>query len=370
MGFGMAIKIRVCHSAKTVDLAGTSRVAATMVRHLNQDPRFEAYLIYQENADNNRLEECKKLIGEEFLIPYKWEHQSGARPPYYPKSTNLKEVIASIDPSIVHVHRSGYPEAFAHREFAPNAKIVETNIFGGVDHSGNIDLHIYISNFIAVRAKMLGGRPGPILMNPTEPPICIDKEFARRYIRETFNLPPQALLLGRVGRADNFCDISLKAFKIIIDAHPDVYYLVVNPCENWRKVANRLKLNRVIFLPPIINDEQLSMFYAGIDILAHARSDGECQSMTLNEAMYHGVPIVTHVADTYQGHVDQINDSRAGLVAGHRNDKEYADHLLTLINNEELRLSMGENGRQWAAKNVDVKVITKKLIDIYDEILA
>jgi glycosyltransferase involved in cell wall biosynthesis len=368
MGFGMAIKIRIVHSPKTVDLAGTSRVAATMVRHLNQDLRFEAYLIYQENADNNRLEECKKLIGEEFLIPYKWEHQPSARPPYYPKSTNLKEVIASIDPSIVHVHRSGYPEAFAHREFAPNAKIVETNIFGGVDHSGNIDLHIYISNFIAVRAKMLGGRPGPILMNPTEPPICTDKEFARRHIRETYNLPSHALLLGRLGRADNFCDISLKAFKIITDAYPDVYYLVVNPCENWYKVANQLKLNRFIFLPPIINDEQLSMFYAGIDILAHARSDGECQSMTLNEAMYHSIPIVTHVADTYQGHVEQINSSMAGFVAGHRNHKEYAGHLLSLITNESLRKTMGEAGRRWAEENVDAELITSKLIDIYNDL--
>lgn len=361
--------IRVAHHSKTIGYAGTDRTAQLFVKYLNQIPDIEAFLVYRTNGDASRLEECKRTIGEEFLIPYEHEHMPNAPSPYLPKSDNLAEVLADLDPQIFHIHRGGWREWPGFKSVCPTAKFVETNIFAGVDNSPDIDLHIYISNFIAVRAKMLHGQPGPILNNPTEPPLCTSYVDARKALLAKHGLPDNAFLLGRVGRPDNFDPISLKAFKAIQKNHPHVYYLVVNPYASWYKTIKKLRIERVVCLPPIINDTELSQFYAGIDIYAHARVDGECQPCNLNEAMYHGKPVITHVADTYQGHVEQINDSGAGLVASHRNDREYAGHLENLILNPDLRIEMGKAGIRWAKANVDAKMVAKKLASIYRDIL-
>lgn len=369
--------MRIVHHSKTLGYAGTDRTAQLFVKYLNKLPGVEAFLVYRANDNIDRWHECMKTIGEEFLIPYEHEHAKKAQPPYMPASDNLAQVLADLKPDIFHIHRGGHPEWPGMKYLCPDAKIVETNIFAGVDRSPDIDCHIYISNFIAVRAHMLGGVPGPILMNPTEKPVFMgnmsesDFEPARDDALESLELPDTAMLLGRVGRPDNFDPIALKAFKIIADKHPDLYYLVVNPCDRWRQTTEELGLtDRVRFLPKIIRDDVLSYFYSMIDIYAHARVDGECQPCNLNEAMYHGVPIVTHTADTYQGHVEQIHESQAGLVAAHRDHLEYARHLDRLVSNEYLRFEMGNAGIEWAQKNVDAEVVTNKLVEIYEEVLS
>lgn len=368
--------IRVVHHSKTLGYAGTDRTAQLFVKYLNRIPGIEAYLVYRKDDDTSRLDECRDSIGEQFLIPYEHQHQPKAPPPYFPKSDNLASVLADLKPDIFHIHRGGHPEWPGMKSIYPPAKIVETNIFAGVDRSPDIDCHIYISNFIATRAHMQGGAPGPILMNPTERPWVMDigeKNVAegRGYALNNLELPEDALLLGRVGRPDNFDPIALKAFQSIMDRHPNAYYLVVNGCERWKQTSEQLGLyGRIKFLDPIIDDAALSMFYSLIDVYAHARVDGECQPCNLNEAMYHGLPIVTHVADTYQGHVEQVTESQAGLVAGHRDHLEYAAHLDRLLCDEELRVTMGEAGIEWAQENVDAEVVTRKLADIYAGVLA
>lgn len=362
--------MRIVHHSKTLGYAGTDRTAQLFVKYLNRIPGVEAFLAYRKDDDISRLEECKQTIGEQFLVPYEHQHDRGAYSPYYPARDNLTEVLASLKPDIFHIHRSGYPEWPGMKTLCPRAKLVETNIFGGVDPSPDIDKHIYISQFIAVRAKMLGNSDGPILMNPTEPPVYIDRVAAHIILARNLGLTEKAIFMGRVGRPDNFDPIALKAFARIKDDYPNLYYLVVNGCDAWRNTADELGLqDRVIFLPKIISDQELSRFYAGIDIYAHARVDGECQPCNLNEAMYHGVPIVSHVADTYQGHVDQILDSRAGFIAPHRDDACYADNLRVLLTREEVCEAMSERGKAWAKDNVDAQKITGDLLDIYKDVL-
>lgn len=362
--------MRIVHHSKTIGYAGTDRTAQLFVKYLNKLPNIEAFLVYRANDDTSRLEECKATIGEQYLIPYEHEHQPKALPPYFPKSDNLVEVLASLQPDIFHIHRGGHPEWPGMKSICPTAKFVETNIFAGIDLSPDIDLHIYISNFIAVRAHLLHGKPGPILLNPTEKPFITDFAAARFDLRRRLFLPDDAIVLGRVGRPDNFDPIALNAFQIVVARHPNAYYAVVNPCNRWREVVERQNIKNVVFLPKIVNDVELSMFYGGIDIYAHARVDGECQPCNLNEAMYHGVPVVTHVADTYQGHVEQVNESGAGFVAGHHNHKEYAGYLMRLIVNKEDRNNMGLAGIQWAEMNVDAEVVTQRLAEIYREVLC
>lgn len=357
--------MRILHWSKTIDYAGTSKVSQILTSEMNK-LGHDTYLAYRRSDSNNRLEYCQNWLGADRLLEHEWEPgKRGQRPPYTPEYETLSDITRAIKPDVVNVHLSGYPE-WAGKEVYPQAKWVLTNIFGRVGHYS--DATVYISKFIRDMARAAGGKDGPIIYNPTYP-STVDRGVCGAHLRSRLGLPSDSTLLGRVGRPQNFTDISLKALKIIEDRFPNVYYLVVNPCEGWRRTADRLKLSRVIFLPPIISDQELSSFYGGLDILAHARVDGEAHSVTISEAMMASLPVVTHWADTYQGQIEVVHAANCGLFSASQDAESYAAHLTKLIEDVSYRQELGENGRRWASEHVEAASVAKRYLSYYETLL-
>lgn len=380
-------KIRVVHHSKTVGFSGTDRTAQLFAKYLAQSDRFEPFIVYRENDPaNNRLDIVKSWLGEDHVIPYQWTPgKKGQQSPYMPESDNLFDVLKSIDPQIVHVHRSGYVEWPGFRYLAPKAKWIETNIFGYKDNSINpqIDLNIYISAFIRNAAIRAGGPDGPVLYNPIEMPILDmtpeNKEACRERLLSLFKLPHNSVLIGRVGRADNFDPIALKAFKAVEDICPEAYYLVVNPCQGWYDTVRQLGIKNIRFSSPIISDDELSKFYLGLDIYAHARHDGECCPCNIQEAMMHGLSIVSHESMIYNGQSEILAEAGFVVPVGHY--EAYRDVLMQLIENPEmatedesarvrLRSHFGREARRRAMRHFEASIVTNQLERIYDWTLA
>lgn len=379
-------KIRVVHHSKTVGFSGTDRTAQLFCKYLSQSDRFEPFLVYRIGDPNNqRLDVARQWLGDDHVIGYEWDPgKKGRQAPYLPEHDNLFEVLEGINPQIVHMHRSGYAEWPGFRYLAPKAKWVETNIFGYRDTTPEdpFDLHIYISDYIRQRALDAGGPDGPVLFNPIEQPVLEmtpeNRDLCRERLLEQHKIPHDAVLMGRVGRADNFDGISLRAFARIQDDHPELWYLVVNPCNRWREEAARLGIRNIRFLDPIFDDTELSNFYRGIDIYAHARHDGECCPCNIQEAMMHNVPPVSHESGIYNGQSEIIGD--AGFVVPIGNDEAYAEVLEALIANPELasedergrvrlRQHFGRSARRRAMRYFEAECITASLARMYDWVL-
>lgn len=379
-------KIRVIHHSKTVGFSGTDRTAQLFCKYLSQSDKYEPFIVYREGDDaNNRLKIVKEWLGEDHVIPYQWTPgKKGRQSPYLPESDNLYDVLKQIDPQIMHVHRSGYQEWPVFRYMAPKAKWVETNIFCYKDNSPEpqIDLNIYISQYIQNTALRAGGANGPVLYNPIEMPVLDmtpeNKEACREHLLSTFKLPHNAVILGRVGRADNFDPISLKAFKEVEYVHPEAHYIVVNPCQGWHDTVRQLGIKNVHFTDPIVNDSDLSKFYMGLDIYAHARHDGECCPCNIQEAMMHGIPVVSHESMLFNGQAEILAESGFVVPIGHHG--AYRDVLMQLIENPEmagedevsrirLRQHFGREGRRRAMRHFEASVVTSQLSRIYDWVL-
>lgn len=380
-------KIRVVHHTKTVGFSGTDRTAQLFCKYLAQSDRFEPFIVYREgDAANTRLDIVKSWLGDDHVIPYQWTPgKKGQQPPYLPESDNLYDVLKGIDPQIMHVHRSGYTEWPCFRYMAPKAKWIETNIFGYADKAPEpqIDVNVYISQYILNTALRAGGHNGPVLYNPIEMPVLDmtpeNKEACREHLLSTFKLPHNAVLLGRVGRADNFDPISLRAFKAVEEVHPNAYYIVVNPCQGWHDTVRQLGIKNVRFSGPIINDEELSKFYMGLDIYAHARHDGECCPCNIQEAMMHGLPVVSHESMLFNGQSEILAESGFVVPVGHH--EAYRDVLMNLVENPEmatedekarvrLRAHFGRESRRRAMRYFEASVVTSQLGRIYDWTLA
>jgi len=365
-------KIKIVHHSKSVGFAGTDRTAQLMCKYLAQDDRFDVYIVYRECDKNERLEIVQGWLGEDHVIPYKWvPGRSGKVAPYLPEAHNLDQVLEDIDPDIIHVHRSGFAEWPAVRSICPRAKWVETNIFGFNDatNPSQIDLNIYISEFIKNSALKAGNQEGPVLFNPIELPVLDmtpeNRLACREKLLRRFGMPNDAVIMGRVGRADNFDPIALQALKKVDS--DKAFYLVVNPCDNWRQMAKNLRLDNVHFLGPIIEDDELSEFYMGLDIYAHARSDGECCPCNIQEAMMHGLPIVSHYSGTYNGQAEIIESGGFCVPVGDTDG--YAKVLGQLVEHANVREHFGREARRRAMRDFEASCIASKLGSMYQWIL-
>jgi glycosyltransferase involved in cell wall biosynthesis len=380
-------KIRVVHHAKTAGYSGTDRTAQIFCKYLAKNSRFDPFYVYRLGDENNqRLDVIKDWIGEDRVIGYEWiPGKKGKIPPYMPEHDNLHQILCEIDPDIVHIHRSGYSEWPGFKYMYPRAKWIETNIFGYTDTNplSKIDLNLYISEYIRQEALSKRGPDGPVIFNPIEQPVLDvtqeSKALCRQELLSKYKIPQNAILIGRVGRADNFDPISLRAFKIIQEKCPEAWYLVVNPCQAWRDEAGRLEIKNIVFISPIFDDRQLSNFYRGLDIYAHARHDGECCPCNIQEAMMHGLPVVSHESGIYNGQSEIIGD--AGFVVPIGNFEAYAETLEGLIKNPELadenergrvrlRDYFGRLARRRAMRHFEAEYISSKLIKVYDMVLS
>jgi glycosyltransferase involved in cell wall biosynthesis len=227
----------------------------------------------------------------------------------------------------------------------------------------------------------LGNADGPVIFNPTERPHYSRElpgpeahAYAKRdlieFLIDNYNFPrteSEPMFVGRVGRPDNFDPISLKAWKRIQDEFPNAYYLVVNGCQRWRETAQELGLNRVFFLEKIIEDVELSRFYTALNVYAHARHDGECCPCNIQEAMMHGVPVVSHVSQIYNGQSEIVGD--AGFIAPFSNDEVYAEILWNLLSNEQLRNQFSVLARRRAMRHFESSCVTSGLVNCYKAVL-
>lgn len=374
-------KIRVVHHSKTVGYSGTDRTAQLFCKHLAERGKYEPFLVYRAgDVSNERLEILKEWLGEDHVVAYDWEPgDSGRRPPYLPARDNFHEVMAKIDPAIVHVHKSGYNEWPALKYLWPKAKWIETNIFGFKEDKREMDLNIYISEYIRGNAMRAGCPDGPVLYNPIEQPVMPmtpeNKAWARKTLLDVFNLPTNAILMGRVGRADNFDPIALRAMAIALQRYPNLYYFVVNGCGKWQEEAVRLGIqNHVRFLSPIIDDVHLSSFYHGLDFYAHARSDGECCPCNIQEAMMHGLPVLTHESGVYNGQSEILGTGGFCVPIG--DFEHYAECMIALCENGQIadeeevvktmRDAFGRQARRRAMRYFEASCVTSILERIYD----
>lgn len=352
-------KIKVVHHMKGCGYSGTDRTAQLFCQYINKD-KFDPYIVYRANADCSRVDVMKSILGDDHVIEYEHEHGENISP-YLPKHDTLVQVLRSIDPDIIHFHRSGYSEwpclCFLVEEF-PRTKFVETNIFAYNDNF-SWNLRLFICPYIARKA---GHPDGNWLYNPVELPY-----YEKDYERPTTG----PIILGRIGRQDNFCDISLQACRMLLERGITNWeYHIVNGCENWVKKAKELGVDAYCkFLPAIHGNEALSQFYASLDIFAHARSDGECQSVCISESQIHGVPVITHESPCWNGQVDQVQLSQCGFCVDWQDANAYANHLQALIKDKSLRERYGCNGQSWAKENIEASVIARKLEKYYEGLL-
>ncbi len=344
----MATKIRSGYFTHHWDAFGTARAHERIIEAIDKT-KFEVFVLYWPGGDNTRLPIIEKYPGVT-LVPFDRSlEKTGPEDGYTPVTNNFKKVVSNLRLDLAHVARSGYFEFPLNERIAPLQ--IESNIFGAQDNSGFLDKSIAICNYIA----QIRGKTDAVVYNPIPPP-----ELEGSNLRAELGIPEDAIVCGRIGRAANFHPWALWAFSELVKHIPNLYYIIISPCQETLTYIRDVNIPNVITLPPTLDDAYIHKFHRTLDIFLHARLDGEVCSTSIQAAMYAKIPIVSHISSIYNGQVEIIGNG--GYVAN--SAEEYKNCLYNLIVDKDFRKQIGQNAFE-VSKKYDQKIVVKQLEDLY-----
>lgn len=282
------------------------------------------------------------------------------------------KLLLQVKPDIVHLHRSGGPEPALTRPplLAEVPAMVETNIFGHLDRTRwgrSVKRTLFVSNYCLDRYlgvnKLNPSTRYDVIYNP------IDVATYGNVVPNFEGLP----VVGRVSRADRgkWSAMCWEMLPRLAAKLPDVKYRVIGAIPEFRDYLGNNSLEHFVeFCDAVCEDEDLADFYAGVGVLAHGTDRGESFGMVIAEAMAAGLPVVTHPSQGLRDNaqLELVEHGRTGYIAATADD--YADALVHLLTHPDKARQMGEAGRRKVAEHYADDILTRRLENIYLDVLG
>lgn len=296
--------------------------------------------------------------------------------------TKLKKLIREFNPDIIHTHLSHDLSVItpALKSAKSNAKLFLTkHMASGVKKKDIFHRYLYsrlsgifsISNYI--NESVINTCPVPVSKIHILPNGIDLKEFDEAYdksqLRTELGFPNDKILIAIIGRMTpgKGHEEFLRAMKIINQAHGDkAYYLIVgSPSFGEEEYENKIKsLAKELNIPNLMFTgyaANIPKILSAIDILAFP-SHNESFGVTLLEAMASRLPVA---AGGNAGVLDIVVDNETGLLVEPKNPEQLAGALIKLIEDEQLRKTLGMAGRKRVEEKFNIDNIIDKLINYY-----
>ena len=208
--------------------------------------------------------------------------------------------------------------------------------------------------------------PNGVDIRKFNPNVCCDG------LRELYGLEDNKIILfvGALDKAHYFKGVEylLIAFsKIELD---NAYLILIGDGElrdYYEQLSKRLGISKRILFTGRVSDNELSKYYALSDLVVlPSITMGEAFGLVLLEAMATGKPVI---ASNLPGVRTVIDNGLNGYLASPKDIEELASKIVFLLENEDVRLSFGHEGRKKVEEKYAWEIIGKKLECVYEEIL-
>jgi len=274
--------------------------------------------------------------------------------------TDFWEIFKESDYDLIQTARGGYTEYPFN--LIHNCPIIDSiHSFQGEDKP-NIKRAILLCKWQAEKWAANGGNINKAVIIPS---IVKVPEKKSSTIRKKLNIPEDAFVYGfhQASRSDIFSPTSIQAYSMIKDSN--THFVLLGGCQQHIEIARNLGIKNIHFIKFTSSVEGIHDFLAGIDVYAHARSDGEVCSASIIEAMYHGKPVISHPAQN-MGHLEQIDG--CGKMTYSVN--EYAEEMRLLKDNKNYYTEKSEKTFIKYENCYNHQKIENNIIKIYDDLLS
>lgn len=369
MALALDEKINVLEISPLLDYAGMARNMMSFAKRLNPNLFKVSVLGYRGGG-------CQ----EEVLRQNKIDYLVGSD---LPKIVEFAEQ-QRID--LVHIHRSGKTIPLETEILKTLAKvnnrllIIETNIFGQFDPVNNskISCHLFQS-MMHIHERYLKSAQENFDFSKHKTFYCtVEADDFSKYTltpeqiasyKEKLGIKPDEFVIGKSARPDlaKWSDLVLemapKAFKMM----PKLKFIIMGLPESRRKIIKKKWwADKIIVLPVTIEQASLHAFYQSLDLLVHNSKIGECNSNTLNEAIFWGKPIVTNSTPRRDnGQLEQVHHMENGLIANY--PQTFARAIKYLYDNQAVGQKMGELGRAMVLDKYSPVKRTRELEKLFVE---
>lgn len=262
---------------------------------------------------------------------------------------------------LIQTGRAGYPEY-------PFTEIKKTPIIDSlhlsvkqIDNQFNIARVLHISKWSADEWIKKGGDKKRVEVIST----FIDRPNPDvKNLREELGLSDK-MIFGFHQRKDDwiYSPIPLAAYKKIEDEN--THFLLLNGSDLYKKQAEELGIKNITFLPYAETQEDIYKFIKTLDVFAHGRKDGEVNSAAMAEAMFFGLPIISHTSEYSNGHIEAIGN--AGAVV--ETIEEYALELNKLKNDKQHYENLSKNAKARFEERYGLQNQINRIVGIYEDVV-
>lgn len=189
-------------------------------------------------------------------------------------------------------------------------------------------------------------------------------------VREEFDLPGNSVLVGLIGRIDEFKGhlVLARAVKAIVDACPRAYFVLVGPDvpeikREMQEITAAAGVGDHLRFTGVRDDVRRLM--GEMDLLT-LPSRYEACSMSIIEGMAMGKPVIATLAG---GNPELVVDGVTGLLI-ERTPEKLASSVIELLTNEERLSAMGVAARQRAVERFSATIMVDNIESLYREILG
>jgi glycosyltransferase involved in cell wall biosynthesis len=289
----------------------------------------------------------------------------------------LKSKIISFKPDLIHLINSHLDPKVIANLLKLKYPIIEVLQFDDWnEYSYGIKHHVAISKFLLYFIFKRYKLSKDLIKSFSVIPNPVDVENIVTYLQEyenyRMNSSNKIFTIGLVGRPDSvkyYTPIFAKVLKLLDKRIKNWRFLAIGGIpESFRNLVKPLiDKGKVVVVGPKFGYE-LYKALASLDVFTTFAVQGETFGAAIVEAMASGLPIVVNGTPfTPNAQTLLVDNGINGFVAN--SIKGYVDAIVELYNNEELRIKMGEAGREKAVKEYHPKKVIPMYEDVYNKVL-
>lgn len=310
--------------------------------------------------------------------------------PFMPQFMNIKNF------DIIHLH---YPFYFGGEMIYFLRKLKNQKYI--ISYHNNLSYYRYISpflnKFVRIHDKLISKR---ILENAenvivptldfyhsidfklnqdfiTEIPNGVDLSIFTNFeddIRTALGLEYSKIILfvGALDKAHFYkgLEILMLSFKKLLKDYDNIKLIVIgggNLEGYYKNLSKEFKIEKsIIFIGPITDFKKLARYYNTADVVVYPTFASESFGMVLAESMAMGKPII---ASNVPGVRSVVDNKENGLLFEPKNVDELTSKISYLLENEDIRKSLGVMGRKKAIEMYSWYCIVNKVEAVYNKFL-